>query len=54
MFDLFLTPALIVGMICSGIYGLFVRQKERLTLIEKLNEVRCKVTVNCVSPIIRV
>lgn len=41
MFDSFLTPVLIVGMICAGIYGLFelfVRKKERLALIEKLGE----------------
>ena len=40
MFD-FITAPLIVGIICLGIYGLFelfVRRTERLTLIEKLGE----------------
>lgn len=40
MFD-FLTAPLVIGIICAGIYGLFelfVRKNERLTLIEKLGD----------------
>lgn len=37
----FLSPVLVVGIICAGVYGLFelfVRKKERLALIEKLGD----------------
>lgn len=37
----FLTAPLVIGIICAGIYGLFelfVRKNERLTLIEKLGD----------------
>lgn len=37
----FITVPLIVGIVCAGIYGLFelfVRKKERLTIIEKIGD----------------
>ena len=37
MMDFIMVP-LIVGIVCAGIYGLFVRKKERLAIIEKIGD----------------